>query len=170
MLNDTFNATGSIDGVPLIVRKGYNTIVRSPQRFIGYWADATNHIRPGTKQTLKLTLPGSSKDGYVISNGFIAAGNDLGTANVTVAAAEKHCTAEDSCVGFTFEKTKAQSSTACPAITSSQAIQKILYKNAMSGSTANTWCKVLKPASPVGVFFENVQPLTGSFQFAEEVE
>ena len=40
----------------------------------------------------------------------------------------------------------------------------------MSGTGANTWCKVLKPASPVGVFVENVQPLTGSFRFAEEAK
>jgi hypothetical protein len=77
LLNDTFNATGAIDGTPLIMRKGYNTIVRSPGRFIGYWADATEHVKPGTAQKLTLTLPGSSKDGYVVSNGFIAAGNDL---------------------------------------------------------------------------------------------
>lgn len=77
LLNDTFNATGEIDGKPLIMRKGYNTIVRSPQRFIGYWADVTQHIRPETRQNLTLTLPGSSEDGYVVSNGYIAAGNDL---------------------------------------------------------------------------------------------
>lgn len=77
LLNDTFNATGEIDGKPLIVRKGYNTIVRSPQRFIGYWADATQHIKPGTQQKLTLMLPGNRNDGYEVSNGFIAAGNDL---------------------------------------------------------------------------------------------
>lgn len=161
LLNDTFNATGSIDGVPLIVRKGYNSIVRSPQRFIGYWADATSLVKPGTKQTLKLTLPGSSKGGYAVENGFINAGNDLGTANVTIAEAEEHCSAQDTCVGFTFQKTSEEGTTACTAITGTQ---KILYKSAMSGTTTPSWCKVLKPASPVGIFFENVQPLMGSFE------
>ena len=33
LLNDTFNATGSIDGKPLIVRKAYNTVsVRANER------------------------------------------------------------------------------------------------------------------------------------------
>ena len=27
-----------------------------------------------------------------------------------------------------------------------------------------TWCKAIKPAAPIGVFFENVQPLTGAFE------
>ena len=34
----------------------------------------------------------------------------------------------------------------------------------MSGSSTPAWCKVLKPASPVGIFFENVQPLQGKFE------
>ena len=108
-------------------------------------------------------LPGSSKDGYVVSNGFIAAGNDLEQANVTVADAEKHCSAVEECVGFTFEKTVPEAKTACSAITGTQ---KILYKSSMSGSTTSTWCKVLKPSSPVGVFFENVQPLAGGLVLA----
>ena len=160
LLNDTFNATGSIDGKPLIVRKGYNSIVRSPQRFIGYWADATGLVKPGSKQTLKLKLPGSGHDGYVVENGFINQGNDAGAGNMTVGEAEKQCSAQDSCVGFTFEKTASEAKSSCNAITGTQ---KILFKSAMSGSSAPTWCKLLKPASPVGVFFENVQPLTGSF-------
>ena len=56
LLNDTFNATGSIDGKPLIVRKGYNSIVRSPQRFIGYWADATEHIKARRAQSASRSL------------------------------------------------------------------------------------------------------------------
>jgi hypothetical protein len=138
----------------------YNSIVRSPQRFIGYWADATEHVKVGIKQTLKLNLPGSSSDGYVVENGFINQGNDIGTANMTIAEAETKCSSEDSCVGFTFAKTKSESTTACAAITGTQ---KVLFKSAMSGTSAPTWCKILKPATPVGVFFENVQPLIGSF-------
>ena len=83
---------------------------------------------------------------------------------MTVAAAEKHCSAEDSCVGFTFEKTPAESSEACTAIATGSAVQKILFKSAMGGSSVASWCKALKPASPVGVFFENVQPLTGTLE------
>ncbi len=81
---------------------------------------------------------------------------------MTVAAAERHCSAEDSCVGFTFEKTPAESGATCTTITTGSAVQKILFKSAMGGSNVASWCKVLKPASPVGVFFENVQPLTGT--------
>ena len=66
LLNDTLNATGSIDGQPLIMRKAYNTIVRSPGRFIGHWSDVTEYIKPGTSQTLSLTLP-ESDGGYHIS-------------------------------------------------------------------------------------------------------
>ena len=119
------------------------------------------HVRPGAKQTLTLTLPGSSHDGYAVSSGFISAGNDLEQANVTVAEAEKHCSAVQECVGFTFEKTALEAQTACGAISGTQ---KILYKSSTSGSTTSTWCKVLKPPSPVGVFFENVQPLAGAFE------
>lgn len=83
---------------------------------------------------------------------------------MTVVVAEKHCSAEDNCVGFTFEKTPAESSATCTAITEGSAVQKVLFKSAMGGSSVTSWCKVLKPASPVGVFFENVQPLTGTLQ------
>ena len=31
-------------------------------------------------------------------------------------------------------------------------------------------CKLLKPATPVGVFFENVQPLAGSFVAAPALQ
>jgi hypothetical protein len=93
-----------------------------------------------------------------------------GTANVTVAEAEKRCSAQESCVGFTFEKTSAESTDTCEVICggggggAGTGVQKILFKSSMSGSSTDSWCKVLKPASPVGVFFENVQPLSGSFK------
>ena len=87
-----------------------------------------------------------------------------GAANLTVAMAEKRCTEQMSCVGFTFKKTAEESGSACNAITAGTAVQKILFKSAMGGSSDPTWCKALKPASPVGVFFVNVQPLAGSFQ------
>ena len=127
---------GSIDGQPLTIRKGYNSIVRSPQRFIGYWADATQHVRPGTKQTLTLMLPGSGH-GFAVESGFINQGNDAGSGNMTVAAAEARCSSQDDCVGFTFEKTAPEAKTACTAIAG---IQKVLFKSAMSGSPAPTWC------------------------------
>ena len=46
-LDDAFNATGDVDGAPLVVRKAYNTIVPSAARFIGYWADVTAMVKPG---------------------------------------------------------------------------------------------------------------------------
>ena len=82
---------------------------------------------------------------------------------MTVLAAEKHCSAQASCVGFTFEKHADESKSTCTTITTGATVQKILFKSAMAGSNVASWCKVLKPASPVGVFWMNVQPLTGSF-------
>jgi hypothetical protein len=158
LLNDTLNASGSIDGKPIIMRKAYNTIARSPGRFIGYWADATEHITPGEKQTLSLTLPDSS-DSYVAHNAYIYEGNDLGVANVTIEEAEKHCSSLGGvCEGFTFGKPPAM--TQC---SNASGIQQVTYKSSVSGRSSNTNCTLTKPAAPVGVFFENVQPLTGSF-------
>ena len=57
LLNDSFNAAGSIDGTPLLMRKAYNTIAPSRARFIGHWADVTRLIKPGVQQTLALQLP-----------------------------------------------------------------------------------------------------------------
>ena len=68
LLDDTFNATGSIDGQPLLMRKAYNTIVPSRGRFIGHWADVTPLIRPGTRQTLTLQLPGKAAQGVFFDN------------------------------------------------------------------------------------------------------
>ena len=73
-------------------------------------------MRIGIICPYSLTLPGGGNDGYAVSNGFIAAGNDLDQANVTVAEAEKHCSAVQECVGFTFEKTAPEARTACGAI------------------------------------------------------
>ena len=53
---------------PLLVRKGYNTIVRNAGRFIGHWADVTPLIRPGTRQTLSLQLPGKAAQGVFFDN------------------------------------------------------------------------------------------------------
>ena len=94
------NASGSIDGKPLIMRKAYNTIVRSSQRFIGH---ATDHIKPGVAQTLRPTLP-DTNGGYLVSDGYIYEGGDLGAANVSVADAEKHCSMLPRCAGFSFQK------------------------------------------------------------------
>lgn len=48
---------GTIDGSALLVRKAYNTIVRNAGRFIGHWADVTDLVVPGKRQTLTLQLP-----------------------------------------------------------------------------------------------------------------
>ena len=39
------------------VRKAYNTIVPSSQRFIGWWADVSAHVVPEKVQRLTLQLP-----------------------------------------------------------------------------------------------------------------
>ena len=157
LLNDTFNATGAIDGKPLIMRKAYNTIVPSKARFIGYFADATAHIRPGQQQSLNLTLPESDTD-YIFSGGYIYEGNDLGSENATLAAAKQRCSGLARCVGFTFEK---QGNVSAVCSSSMDGVQSVLYKAASSGRGTNTVCTALKPAAPIGVFFDNVQPLMG---------
>ena len=68
------------------MRKAYNTIVRSPERFIGHWADATELIKPGAVQTLRLTLP-EADGGYHISDGAYSSDN-CGCGELRTAA---HC-------------------------------------------------------------------------------
>jgi hypothetical protein len=63
-------------------------------------------------------------------------------------------------VGFTFDKVPTDQ---CGNATG---LQHILYKSATAGRSTNTVCKALKPAAPIGVFFENVQPLAGQFMAA----
>jgi len=67
-IDDKLNITGDIDGRSLLVRKGYNTIVRNAGRFIGHWADVTAHIEPGKQQTLTLQLPGQTPLGVFFDN------------------------------------------------------------------------------------------------------
>jgi hypothetical protein len=159
LLNDTFNATGSIDGKALLMRKAYNTIVRSAARFIGYWADVTELIIPNTMQTLKLNLPAHT-DGWVMKPGALLAGDDLGTVNTTVAGAEKLCKGTKGCVGFTFKNAGvACSAAAAPGSTTTA---KMYLKSEMAGNGDAAWCNVLQPAVLVGVFFENVETIFSS--------
>ena len=67
-IDDTLNITGAVDGQPLLVRKGYNTIVRNAGRFIGHWADVTPLVKPGAQQTLTLQLPGQKPLGVFFDN------------------------------------------------------------------------------------------------------
>ena len=91
LVNDTLDITAaSVDGTPVLMRKAYNTIVRSPGRFIGWFADLTTLIKPGTKQTLWLTLPRIATD-FAFRQGFITAGSDLGKGNMSLADAKTHC-------------------------------------------------------------------------------
>lgn len=88
LLDDTFNATGTVDGKPIIVRKAYNTVVRSAARFIGYWADVTDAVVPGTPQELALELP-QFVSSWTTKQGALLAGSDLDSFNGTAAEAEK---------------------------------------------------------------------------------
>ena len=102
LVNDSFNASGDIDGVPLVVRRAYNTIVPSASRFIGWWADVTRHVTPGTRQVLTLHLPGGGEWGTRV--GDIGAGNDVDVLqSATVHDAQGKCAATARCVGLTFE-------------------------------------------------------------------
>jgi len=162
LLNDSVNVTGSIDGEPLLMRKAYNTIVRSPGRFIGYWADATTHIAPDRQQTLRLELPGHN-DAWVVKNGALLAGSDLTELNASVPAAEAACSTESGCVGFTWQKS--DPGEACSGYKEKA---KMYLKSSMSSNGDGAWCSVVMPASIVGVFFENVQTVyTAAWEVAQ---
>ena len=124
----------------------------------------TQHIKPDTQQTLTLTLPGAGQSEYVVSPGFFNAGNDLGLSNVSASDAEKRCSQMENCVGFTFEKSPGEAHSACGEIVNSTRVHKTYFKSSMSGSGASSWCKLWKRAVPVGVFWENVQPLNGDLE------
>ena len=101
------------------------------------------------------------------SPGYIYEGNDLGAANATVTEAEAHCSALPRCAGFSFDKVYPQDQppNQCGNITG---VRRVQYKAATAGRRQNsprqTVCTVKKGASPVGVFFDNVQPLYGKLE------
>jgi len=159
LLNDTFNATGAIDGKPLLVRKAYNTIVRSPGRFIGYWADITDFVTADASHALELVLPGEQP--WRIATGALSAGNDIDVFVGTMDKAKERCAASTSCTGFTFERPQAIAS--CANVASQEV--KIYLKSAASGNGDASWCTVSKPPFPVGIFFDNVEAVP-SIQFS----
>ena len=157
LVNDTLDITAaSVDGTPVLMRKAYNTIVRSPGRFIGWFADLTALVKPGTKQTLRLTLPQISTD-FAFRQGFITAGSDLGKGNMSLADAKTHCNNLKGCAGFTFRN--AQCGGKCPAAGDSEVITDIMFKATSQGNPSPTWCAYAKPPRIDGVFFENVETL-----------
>lgn len=157
LLNDSFNATGSIDGEPLIIRKAYNTVVPSSARFIGYWADVTDFVKPGTLQTLTINLP-NFEEKWLVKSGALLAGNDILTLNnVTLSNAKLKCESITSCVGFTYRKTGSVEQ-AC-GIEMDTVATELYLKSSMSRNGDGDWCSIVKPAVIDGVFFENVETL-----------
>merc|ERR1712043_50292 len=130
----------------------YNTIVPRSNRFIGYFADVTNFIRPGQEQTLILELPGEGD--WVINSGALAAGNDLKVIDSTEKDSKNYCLSERACVGFTFAKP--QGAATCTNIEIST---KTYFKTSSGGNDDKSWCKVLKPSKLDGIFFNNVETI-----------
>ena len=151
LLNDSLNVSGTIDGKPILVRKAYNTIVRSPGRFIGWWSDVTAHVAADTEHVLELVLPGHQP--WTTKAGALNAGNDVAVFEGTTAEGKQRCDASSSCSGFTFELPKGVAS--CADVGSQQV--KLYLKSAASGNGDAAWCTVMKPPLPIGVFFENVE-------------
>ena len=84
------------------------------------WTDTTVEV---SAMIMGDTGSGSKAvDGYVPLSGALAAGNDLGTANLTWHEAVEHCNKTKGCSGFTFESAIARPSTPI----------KIYFKNASS--------------------------------------
>jgi hypothetical protein len=157
LVNDSFNVTGEIDGKPLLVRKGYNTIVPSAARFIGWWADVTDHVVAGTRQTLTLQLPPPT--GWSVHAGAISAGNDLEVLpSATVAHAKSRCATLRDCVGLTF-RLAATGATSCDTALAASAPTQVYLKTNTAGSSDHAWCTVLKPPILEGVHFDNVETL-----------
>ena len=141
-------------------------IVRVPSRFIGWFADLTALVTPGTEQTLHLTLPDISSD-YSFSGGdYVHTGGELGTRNLTLADARSHCDGVEDCMGFTV------GNGACARLPwTSASVLPIFFKARTTGGTnsgqtnAGAYCCYAKPAQIDGVFFENVEPVaTGAWR------
>jgi len=157
LLNDTLNASGAIDGHPLLVRKAYNTIVPSAGRYIGQFVDVTPHIRFGHLQTMSLTVPPTG--GWTIQQGALHAGDDVMQLEGTTEEAQAACAKTDDCVGLTFRKLDGKDD--CTAYSSATTgVVKAYLKSIASVNGDAAWCTFLKPPSPVGVFFDNVETLT----------
>ena len=135
-------------------------IVRVPSRFIGWFADLTALVAPGTEQTLHLTLPKISSD-YSFSGGdYVHTGGELGTMNLTLADARSHCDGVEDCMGFTVGNGE------CARLPwTSASVLPIFFKARTTGGTnsgktnAGAYCCYAKPAQVDGVFFENVEPV-----------
>merc|ERR1711957_1091034 len=149
------NVTGDIDGRPLLMRKAYNTIVRSPAHFIGHWADVTSLVDFGQEQTLTLQLP--RVGGWTAQPGFIGAGEDVAVINETVKQAQSDCEGRSSCQGITFRRPI--DSPTCDATAESSATVKAYLKSNTGVAGGDDWCTYIRPPTPAGVFFENVETL-----------
>jgi hypothetical protein len=156
LLNDTLNVSGSIDGAPLLMRKAYNTIVPSPTRFIGHWADVTGHVIPDQTQSLSLSLPPPGR--WTVRRGALTAGGDLRKVSASVSDAQAACDASELCEGLTFRLPVG--SPGCEATEGSSEKLAIYLKLGAGGNGDAAWCTFIKPATFEGVFFENVEVLT----------
>lgn len=155
LVNDSFNVSGDVDGTALLFRKAYNTIVPHAARFIGWWADVTQQVRPGHEQTLSLQLPPPAN--WTVHTGALSAGNDVKVLSAaTVRDARRLCAVRSDCTGLTFQRPAGVS---CAATLSAPSKAKIYLKSSSSGSTNPAWCTMLKPATFEGVHFDNVETI-----------
>ena len=65
------------------------------------------------------------------------------------------CNDRGSCQGFTYRLPSGVDSCTSPFTSK----VKIYLKSASNAIPDAAWCKVLKPPTPIGVFFENVETL-----------
>jgi hypothetical protein len=71
--------------------------------------------------------------GFDVHLGAIAAGGDVGQLNMTTADAEKHCTSNPDCLGFTYEG---------PA--NATGVVKVYFKSHTNSNTDNAWASYTK--------------------------
>ena len=72
-----------------------------------------------------------------------------------MAEAKGRCDASASCTGFTFERPEGTAT--CDDVGTQQV--KLYLKAAASANGDAAWCTLTKPPQPVGVFFDNVEPV-----------
>lgn len=162
------------------MRKAYNTIVPSARRFLGWWADVTPLVVPGTPQTLTLRLPppadwqmrvgaiGARDDAEALP--MIAcrpppdrvrptgAGDDVEVLPAaTVRDAKARCAAMARCDGLTFRLDGTGAKSCAAALETAALPTKVYLKSSLAGSEDHAWCSLTRPPALEGVHFENVE-------------
>lgn len=97
---------------------------------------------------LLLRAPASATEAYMRQHGALTIGGDVGSANLTVAAAESRCSALELCVGFTFSCAAPGGN--CTTVDLAK-VYAIRFKRISAGNTDAAWWTFLKLPSSVEV-------------------